>query len=106
MWNRCGRWQPAGIFSVGDLTSRWKRPVRITTALIKIGDTSYLICNNTAKTMKEIRGDARWLKAQAGVFRTERKNFAPIRWCRTSIRFGHEKAQKFFSSGNILSRGP
>ena len=33
--------------------------------LLKLGDGSYLVCNNTAKSMAEIRGDARWLKAQA-----------------------------------------
>ena len=33
--------------------------------LLKLGASSYLVCNNTAKSMAEIRGDARWLKAQA-----------------------------------------
>ncbi len=37
-------------------------------ALMKIGAASYLVCNNTAKTMAEIRADARWLKAQAVFF--------------------------------------
>ena len=34
-------------------------------ALLKLGANSYLICNNTAKSMAEIRADPRWLKAQA-----------------------------------------
>jgi len=33
--------------------------------LLKLGANSYLVCNNTAKSMAEIRGDTRWLKAQA-----------------------------------------
>ena len=34
-------------------------------ALLKLGANSYLVCNNVAKSMAEIRADARWLKAQA-----------------------------------------
>jgi hypothetical protein len=33
--------------------------------LLKLGASSYLVCNNTAKSMAEIRADPRWLKAQA-----------------------------------------
>jgi hypothetical protein len=33
--------------------------------LLRLGANSYLVCNNTAKSMAEIRADARWLKAQA-----------------------------------------
>ena len=33
--------------------------------LFKLGTNSYLVCNNTAKSMADIRADARWLKAQA-----------------------------------------
>ena len=33
-------------------------------ALMKIGATSYLVLNNTAKTMTELRADPQWLKAQ------------------------------------------
>ncbi len=33
--------------------------------LLKLGNGSYLVCNNTAKSMGEIRSDPRWLKAQA-----------------------------------------
>ncbi len=33
--------------------------------LLKLGGSSYLVANNTAKSMAEIRGDPRWLKAQA-----------------------------------------
>jgi hypothetical protein len=37
-------------------------------ALMKVGATSYLVCNNTAKTMAELRADPQWLKAQAAFF--------------------------------------
>jgi hypothetical protein len=37
-------------------------------ALMKVGEASYLVCNNTGKTMAEIRADARWLKAQGAFF--------------------------------------
>jgi hypothetical protein len=37
-------------------------------ALLKLGATSFLVCNHTAKTMVEIRADPRWLKAQAAFF--------------------------------------
>jgi hypothetical protein len=37
-------------------------------ALMKIGANSFLVCNNTARTMAEIRADARWLRAQAAFF--------------------------------------
>lgn len=33
--------------------------------LLKLGASSYLVCNNTAKGMTEIRADPRWLKAQS-----------------------------------------
>jgi len=33
--------------------------------LLKVGKASYLVCNNTTKSMADIRADARWLKAQA-----------------------------------------
>ena len=33
--------------------------------LVKLGASSYLVANNTAAGMTEIRADARWLKAQA-----------------------------------------
>lgn len=33
-------------------------------ALIRLGATSYLVCNNLDHSMAEIRKDARWLKAQ------------------------------------------
>jgi hypothetical protein len=37
-------------------------------ALMKVGEASFLVCNNTAKTMAEIRTDSRWLKAQGAFF--------------------------------------
>jgi hypothetical protein len=33
--------------------------------MLKLGANSYLVCNNTEKTMADIRADTRWLKAQA-----------------------------------------
>ena len=33
-------------------------------ACIRLGETSYLLCNRTSGTMAEIRKDPRWLKAQ------------------------------------------
>lgn len=42
-------------------------------ALMKIGPSTYLLCNNIAKTMAEIRADARWLKAQAAFFELSEK---------------------------------
>ncbi len=33
-------------------------------AVMRVGDTGYLFCNNTAKTMDEIRQSSFWLKAQ------------------------------------------
>jgi len=37
-------------------------------AFMRLGATSYLVCNHTKKTMKEIRADPRWRKAQATFF--------------------------------------
>ena len=34
-------------------------------ALLRLGNASYLVCNNLAKSMAEVRADPRWLKAQA-----------------------------------------
>jgi hypothetical protein len=34
-------------------------------ALVRLGATSYLVCNNLAHSMEQIRADSRWLKAQA-----------------------------------------
>ena len=31
---------------------------------MKIGATSYLVCNHTTRAMAEIRSDPKWLKAQ------------------------------------------
>jgi hypothetical protein len=36
--------------------------------LLKLGASSYLVANNTAKGMTEIRADPRWLKAQSAFF--------------------------------------
>jgi hypothetical protein len=37
-------------------------------AFMKVGPTSFLVLNHTAKTMAEIRTDAKWLTAQAVIF--------------------------------------
>ena len=34
-------------------------------ACVRLGESTYLLCNYVAGSMKDIRGDARWLKAQA-----------------------------------------
>jgi hypothetical protein len=42
-------------------------------AFMKIGPASYLVLNNIAKTMTEIRADAKWLGAQAVLFELSEK---------------------------------
>lgn len=42
-------------------------------AFLKLGPTSFLVCNHTAKTMSEIRADPRWLKAQKVFFELSEK---------------------------------
>ncbi|MEO7411936.1 MAG: hypothetical protein ABIZ81_01145 [Opitutaceae bacterium] len=42
-------------------------------AIVKIGPKSFLVCNNTAKTMAELRADPQWLKAQAAFFELTEK---------------------------------
>lgn len=42
-------------------------------AFMKIGPTSYLVLNHTAKTMNEIRADTKWLGAQAVLFELSEK---------------------------------
>lgn len=42
-------------------------------ALLKLGATSFLVCNHTGKTMAVIRADARWLKAQKVFFEMSEK---------------------------------
>jgi hypothetical protein len=37
-------------------------------AFMKLGPGSYLVLNNTAKTMNEIRADGNWLGVQAAIF--------------------------------------
>ena len=37
-------------------------------ACVKIGDTSYLVCNHTENGMAKIRRDPRWLNAQSAFF--------------------------------------
>lgn len=42
-------------------------------AFVKLGSTSYLVLNHTGKTMAEIRGDPKWLAAQANLFELTEK---------------------------------
>jgi hypothetical protein len=42
-------------------------------AFMKIGPTSYLVLNHTVRSMAEIRGDAKWLAAQAILFELSEK---------------------------------
>ena len=42
-------------------------------AFVKIGPTSYLVLNNTAKVMAEIRADTKWLSAQTALFELTEK---------------------------------
>jgi hypothetical protein len=42
-------------------------------AFMKIGPASYLVLNNMAKTMTEIRADTKWLGAQAVLFELSEK---------------------------------
>jgi hypothetical protein len=42
-------------------------------ALMKLGATSFLVCNNTLKTMAELRADPQWLKAQTAFFELSEK---------------------------------
>lgn len=42
-------------------------------AFMKIGPSSYLVLNHTVRTMTEIRGDAKWLAAQALLFELSEK---------------------------------
>jgi hypothetical protein len=63
-----GQPMAVGDFEFAAEAARWQHD-----ALMKIGATSYLVCNNTAKTMAEIRADARWLKAQTAFFELSEK---------------------------------
>ena len=49
-------------------------------AFVKLGATSFMVCNHTAMTMQEIRKDPRWLKAQTAWFAlTERFRADPLK---------------------------
>lgn len=55
-------------FEVGDFDFALEATGPRYDALIKVGETSFLVCNHTARTMTEIRADTRWLKAQTAFF--------------------------------------
>jgi hypothetical protein len=42
-------------------------------AILKLAEVAYLVCNNTEKSMLEIRADPRWLKAQGAFFEMSEK---------------------------------
>lgn len=42
-------------------------------AFMRLGPTSYLVLNHTGKTLAEIRGDPKWLGAQAVLFELSEK---------------------------------
>jgi hypothetical protein len=42
-------------------------------AVLKVGADCFLLCNNTLKSMAEIRADPRWLKAQPMFFELSEK---------------------------------
>ena len=55
-------------FTIGDFEFAMDAAGPRHDALMKIGDGCYLVCNNTGKTMNEIRVSPRWLKAQSAFF--------------------------------------
>lgn len=55
-------------FSEGDLEFVTDAADTHYDAFMKIGAASYLVLNHTAKTMDEIRADAKWLTAQGVLF--------------------------------------
>ncbi len=42
-------------------------------AFMRIGSSSYLVLNHTAKTLDEIRADSKWLAVQAALFELSEK---------------------------------
>jgi hypothetical protein len=55
-------------FTEGDIEFATDAPDTRYDAFIKVGPTSYLVLNNTTKTMADIRADAKWLSAQPALF--------------------------------------
>ena len=60
-------------FHEGDLEFATDAPGTHYDAFMKIGPQSYLVLNNTARTLAEIRADAKWLAAQKVLFELSEK---------------------------------
>lgn len=60
-------------FAVGDLEFVPDAADTRYDAFMKMGPTSYLVLNHTAKTMDEIRADTKWLAVQAVLFELTEK---------------------------------
>lgn len=56
------------VFSPGDFEFATNAGGTRYDALVKLGDSSYLVCNHTTKEMSEIRRDPKWLNAQGTFF--------------------------------------
>jgi hypothetical protein len=54
--------------SVGDLVFAIETGGTRYDAFLRAGESSYLVCNHTAKSMAEIRANPGWLRAQAVLF--------------------------------------
>jgi len=54
--------------AVGDIVFALEADGTRYDAFVRLGDTSYLVCNHTARTMAEIRADPGWLKVQPVLF--------------------------------------
>ena len=57
--------QPTGV---GDIVFALEAGGTRYDAFLRIGESSYLVCNHTGKTMAEIRANPGWLKAQPAFF--------------------------------------
>ena len=57
--------QPSGV---GDIVFALEAGGTRYDAFLRLGEVSYLVCNNTTKTMAEIRADPSWLKVQPLLF--------------------------------------
>ena len=57
--------QPSGV---GDLVFALEAGGTRYDAFMRLGPTSYLVCNHTTKSMADIRANPSWLKAQSSLF--------------------------------------
>ena len=54
--------------SVGDLVFAIETGGTRYDAFLRLGESSYLVCNHTTKSMAEIRANPGWIKAQSALF--------------------------------------